>query len=178
MSEKTDNHSQNSKASVQPKKIKNAFIRRVRSVSPFWLLPIIATIIALTLFSQILSEQGKSITIYFENGAGIIANKTQIRYQGLQVGIVRKVNFTDDLQRIKVEANIFPEATSILHKETKFWLVHPSASLAGISGLDTLVGGNYISLRPGSGDEADEFVADSSGPITQYENGDFYSPHR
>lgn len=172
MSEKTDNHSQNSKASVQPKKIKNAFIRRVRSVSPFWLLPIIATIIALTLFSQILSEQGKSITIYFENGAGIIANKTQIRYQGLQVGIVRKVNFTDDLQRIKVEANIFPEATSILHKETKFWLVHPSASLAGISGLDTLVGGNYISLRPGSGDEADEFVADSSGPITQYENGD------
>jgi paraquat-inducible protein B len=36
-----------------------------------------------------------------------------------------------------------------LRKETQFWLVTPKASLAGVSGLDALVGGNYIGMMPG-----------------------------
>jgi paraquat-inducible protein B len=36
-----------------------------------------------------------------------------------------------------------------LRKDTQFWLVTPKASLAGVSGLDALVGGNYIGMMPG-----------------------------
>ena len=72
---------------------------------------------------------------------------------------MKKVNFTDNLQKVDVVANIYPEAKSILRENTKFWLVKPSASLAGISGLDALVSGNYITLQPGDGDAKHEFIA-------------------
>ncbi|MDU5695859.1 MAG: MlaD family protein, partial [Haemophilus parainfluenzae] len=114
----------------------------------------------------------KTITITFSNGAGLVADKTPIRYQGLQIGVVKKVNFTDNMQKVKVEANIYSEATEVLKENTKFWLVQPSVSLAGISGLDSLVSGNYITLQPGDGDSEDEFIAEEQGPIAQVNPGD------
>lgn len=149
-----------------------AKIKQIKRISPFWLLPVIAFIIGAVLFFQIIQEQGKMITITFDNGEGLVAGKTQVRYQGLQIGVVKKVNFTDDLKKVEVQANIYPEAKSILRENTKFWLVKPSASLAGISGIDALVSGNYITIQPGDGDDEDEFIAESEGPIAQVNPGD------
>lgn len=149
-----------------------AQIRHTKRISPFWLLPFIAFCIGATLFFQIIKEQGTTIRINFNNGEGLIANKTQIRYQGLQIGVVKKVNFTADMKNIVAEANIYPEAEQLLRENTRFWLVKPSASLAGISGLDALVSGNYISLQPGEGEEQLEFTAETDSPITQLDEGD------
>ena len=149
-----------------------AKVRQSKRISPFWLLPFIALCIGAVLFFQIVQEQGISIRITFSSGDGIVAGKTQIRYQGLQIGVVKKVNFTNDLQKVEVVANIYPEAKSVLRKNTKFWLVKPSASLAGISGLDALVSGNYITLQPGDGDSEHKFVAETEGPIAQLNPGD------
>ncbi|MDY4506719.1 MAG: MlaD family protein [[Actinobacillus] rossii] len=152
--------------------LKTAQIRQSRRISPFWLLPIIALIIGATLFFQIIKEQGYTVNITFATGDGLVANKTQIRYQGLQIGVVKKVNFTDDLKKVVVEANIYPEAKTVLRETTKFWLVQPNASLAGISGLDTLISGNYITLQPGSGEYQYDFIAETEGPIAQIKDGD------
>ena len=149
-----------------------AAVRKTRRISPFWLLPFIALCIGAILFFQIVKERGTSITITFTNGSGIVADKTQVRYQGLQIGVVKKVNFTDNMQKVEVVANINPEASSILRENTKFWLVQPNVSLAGISGLDSLVSGNYITLQPGDGDHEDEFIAEEQGPIAQVSPGD------
>lgn len=149
-----------------------AAVRKTRRISPFWLLPFIALCIGAILFFQIVKERGTSITITFTNGSGIVADKTQVRYQGLQIGVVKKVNFTDNMQKVEVVANINPEASSILRENTKFWLVQPNVSLAGISGLDSLVSGNYITLQPGDGDREDEFIAEEQGPIAQVSPGD------
>ena len=150
----------------------SAKVRQNKRISPFWLLPFIALCIGAILFFQIVQEQGISVRISFSNGDGIVAGKTQIRYQGLQIGVVKKVNFTNDLQTVEVVANIYPEARSVLRENTKFWLVKPSASLAGISGLDALVSGNYITLQPGDGDTQHEFTAETEGPIAQLNPGD------
>lgn len=147
-------------------------LRKNRKVSPFWLLPFIALCIGAILFFQIVEEQGKTIKITFTNGSGLVADKTPIRYQGLQIGVVKKVNFTDNMQKVEVIANIYPEATSVLRENTKFWVVQPSVSLAGISGLDSLVSGNYITLQPGDGNSEDEFIAQEKGPIAQVTSGD------
>lgn len=152
--------------------ISAAKIRHIKRISPFWLLPFIAFCIGAILFFQIIKEQGTTIRITFNNGEGLIANKTQVRYQGLQIGVVKKVNFTDDLKQVLVEANIYPEAESVLRENTRFWLVKPSASLAGISGLDALVSGNYITLQPGDGDDQNEFIAETDSPIAQLDHGD------
>ncbi|OOF54813.1 hypothetical protein BKK56_08390 [Rodentibacter genomosp. 2] len=166
-------HSTNHTTNVDSQyKATQAVLRKNRKVSPFWLLPFIALCIGAILFFQIVEEQGKTIKITFANGSGLVADKTPIRYQGLQIGVVKKVNFTDNMQKVEVIANIYPEATEVLRENTKFWIVQPSVSLAGISGLDSLVSGNYITLQPGDGDTEDQFIAQEKGPIAQVSPGD------
>lgn len=151
------------KLEVQPAKI-----RQPRRISPFWLLPIAAFAVGCLLFFQILQERGHMITIRFNEGDGITAGKTAIRYQGLQIGMVKKVYFVDNLKSVEVEAEINPEARSVLKEGTQFWVVKPTASLAGVSGLDTLVSGNYITLKPSDDPNAkseDEFIAQDEPPV-------------
>lgn len=152
-----------------------AKVRQPRKISPFWLLPIVAFAIGCLLFFQILKEQGETITIRFHEGDGITAGKTIIRYQGLQIGQVKKVYFVDNLTGIQVDAEINPEAKSVLREGTKFWLVKPSASLAGVSGLDALVSGNYITLQPSENSDAPseyEFTAEEEPPAISVTDGD------
>ncbi|WGE65491.1 MlaD family protein [Actinobacillus equuli subsp. equuli] len=149
-----------------------AKVRQPRKISPFWLLPIVAFAIGCLLFFQILKERGETITIRFNEGDGITAGKTVIRYQGLQIGQVKKVYFVDDLKKVEVQAEINPEAKSVLRDDTKFWLVKPSASIAGVSGLDALVSGNYITLLPGEGKSANEFIAEEEPPAVAVTDGD------
>lgn len=152
--------------------VMDAQIRQPRKISPFWILPIVAFIIGALLFFQILKEQGQSITIRFTKGDGITAGKTVIRYQGLQIGQVKRVYFVDNLKEVEVQAEINSEAKGILRKDTKFWLVQPSASLAGVSGLDAIVSGNYITLLPGEGDFENEFIAEEEPPTVTVSDGD------
>ncbi len=168
----TENNKPESQSIDEQSNNVEALLRKNKRISPFWLLPFIALCIGAILFFQIVQERGKTITITFSNGAGLVADKTPIRYQGLQIGVVKKVNFTDNMQKVKVEANIYSEATEVLKENTKFWLVQPSVSLAGISGLDSLVSGNYITLQPGDGDSENEFIAEEQGPIAQVNPGD------
>ncbi|MFC0308551.1 MlaD family protein [Gallibacterium trehalosifermentans] len=150
----------------------SAKISAIKRISPFWLLPFIAFCVGVILFYQLHKEQGEQITIYFSEGSGLVAEKTPIKYQGLQIGLVKKVSFTSDMQSVQVIANIYPEAATVLREDTKFWIVQPTATLAGVSGLDTLVSGNYITLSPGKGEEADTFIAEDRGPIAELNEGD------
>ena len=159
---------------LENKEIQPAKIRPPRKISPFWLLPIVAFAIGCLLFFQILKEQGELITIRFNEGDGITAGKTAIRYQGLQIGVVKKVYFVDNLKKVEVQAEINPEAKSVLKEGTSFWVVKPTASLAGVSGLDTLVSGNYITLKPNLDPKAkseDEFVAEDEAPVAIASDG-------
>ncbi|OOH89128.1 hypothetical protein BMT54_07280 [Pasteurellaceae bacterium 15-036681] len=152
-----------------------AKVRQPRKISPFWLLPIVAFAVGVLLFFQILKEQGEKITIRFAEGDGITAGKTMIRYQGLQIGQVKKVYFVNDLKEVEVEADINPEAKSVLKEGTKFWLVKPSASIAGVSGLDALVSGNYITLQPSDDEESKNkysFIGESEAPSVTVTDGD------
>ncbi|MDO6705314.1 MlaD family protein [Photobacterium sp. 1_MG-2023] len=134
-------------------------VKRDRQISPLWILPILALGLAAWLVFQAVSEAGQRITIHFDDAAGLEAGRTMIRYQGLEVGIVREVKLSEDLQSIYVAADIYPEAVQVLRKGTRFWLVKPKASITGISGLDALVSGNYIALLPGEGEPESQFTA-------------------
>lgn len=155
--------------------IQQAKVRQPRKISPFWLLPIVAFLVGALLFFQILQEQGEKIKIRFNEGDGLSAGKTLIRYQGLQIGQVKKVYFVENLKKVEVEAEINPEAKSILKEGAKFWVVKPTASLAGISGLDALVSGNYITVQPAENPEARsqyEFIAEDEAPAISLADGD------
>lgn len=150
----------------------NADVKRKRRLSPFWLLPVIALMIAGWLVYSTIKERGSSVTIDFVSADGIVAGRTPVRYQGVEVGTVQNIKLSDDLKSIKVEASIKSDMRDALRKGTQFWLVTPKASLAGISGLDALVGGNYIGMMPGPGEEESHFTALETQPKYRVNTGE------
>ncbi len=98
-------------------------------------------------------------TINFQSADGIVSKRTPIRYQGVEVGTVQDINLSDDHRRIQIKASIKSDMKEALRENTQFWLVTPKASLAGVSGLDALVGGNYIGIMPDSGKPRENFIA-------------------
>ncbi|MBO9148580.1 MAG: MCE family protein, partial [Escherichia coli] len=142
-----------------PASTTEAQIKNKRRISPFWLLPFIALMIAGWLIWDSYQDRGNTVTIDFMSADGIVPGRTPVRYQGVEVGTVQDISLSDDLRKIEVKVSIKSDMKDALREETQFWLVTPKASLAGVSGLDALVGGNYIGMMPGKGKEQDHFVA-------------------
>ncbi|MGL5289981.1 MAG: MlaD family protein, partial [Aeromonas sp.] len=124
-------------------------IEKRRWLSPVWLLPLIALLLAGGFLYQQVLSRGQLIHINFDQGNGILPGKTQIRYQGVAVGVVQELELAEDSRKISVLAKIDNRARPLIRQGSDFWLVSPKASLTEISGLDTLVSGNYINLQPG-----------------------------
>ncbi|WP_434640199.1 MlaD family protein [Klebsiella sp. I138] len=149
-----------------------ARIKTKRRISPFWLLPVIALMIASWLIWTSYNDRGTTITIDFQSANGIVPGRTPIRYQGVEVGTVENISLSKDLSKIEVSASVKGDMKDALRKDTQFWLVTPKASLAGVSGLDALVGGNYIGMMPGKGDPQEHFVALDTQPKYHINNGE------
>ncbi|WP_369788461.1 MlaD family protein [Rouxiella sp. WC2420] len=149
-----------------------ARVKNRRRISPFWLLPFIALLIAGWLVYSNYQEQGTTVTIDFQSAAGIVAGRTPVRYQGVEVGTVQSLSLSKDLRTIMVKVSIRSELADSLREGTQFWLVTPKASLAGISGLDALVGGNYIGMMPGTGKEQSHFTALDTQPKYRLNTGE------
>lgn len=149
-----------------------ARIKTKRRISPFWLLPVIAFMIAGWLIWNSYDDRGTTITIDFMSADGIVPGRTPVRYQGVEVGTVEDITLSKDLNKIEVKASIKGDLKDALRADTQFWLVTPKASLAGVSGLDALVGGNYIGMMPGKGSPQDHFTALDTQPRYRLNNGE------
>lgn len=136
-----------------------AVAHRARGISPVWILPLVAALVAGWLGYQSWQQRGAEVRIIFPDAAGIEANKTELRYREVAVGRVRSVNLTQDLQKVEVVAEVEPQLARRLSSHSRFWVVSPSVSTQGISGLSTLISGVYIGVDPGpeGGDPATRF---------------------
>lgn len=152
-------------------KMTQPLINKRRYFSPIWLLPMVAALMGAWLMFQSIENKGSEISIYFSQTSGIKPGKTKVRYKGLEIGEVIELTLDDKLQGVNVVASIKPQAKRLLRTGTQFWLVSPKASLAGISGLDTLVSGNYIDVLPGEGQFNTQFEALNAAPALKTEDG-------
>lgn len=146
-----------------------AIIVKSRLISPIWFLPFIAALLGSWILFQNMTHQNEQITIHFTHAESIIVDKTKIRYKGVIVGTVKKIEL-DKSNGVNVIADIESHAVFLLRKKSKFWLVSPRASLTSISGLDTLFSGTYINLLPGDGAATTTFTAISEQPISIPDN--------
>jgi paraquat-inducible protein B len=101
---------------------------------------------------SILSE-GPTITITFKAAEGVEAGKTFIKFKDVNIGQVTAVEPSDDYTKVTMTAKIAKRAEGLIVEDAKFWVVEPRITLSGISGLGTLLSGNYIGFGPGTSDK-------------------------
>jgi len=131
-----------------------------------WILPAVVVLAGGFVVIREKLAQGTSIEISFENAEGLEANKTKVRYKDVEIGEVRDIRVGDDRKAVIVTAEIHRNARSYLVDDTRFWVVRPRVSGAGVSGLATLVSGAYISVDVGhSSAKRDTFVGVEVPPI-------------
>ncbi|MBK8174207.1 MAG: MCE family protein [Rhodospirillales bacterium] len=136
-----------------------------RRFSLIWLIPIVAAVAGLWLVYTTFAERGPLITIIMQQAAGIEPGKTPIRYRDVQLGVVQSVTLSDDLQHVVVSARMEKSAENELRTGTEFWVENARITAGGVSGLSTLLSGAYIGMRPGTGEEAREFIALETAPV-------------
>lgn len=139
-----------------------------RRISAVWLVPLLALVIALAVAWQAYSERGPLIEIVFDGAEGIEAGATPVRFRDVIVGAVEEVGFTEDLRNVVVLARMDSSIAGQLNADAQFWVVRPSVSAQGISGIETVISGVYIEayLSGEAGERPERYIALESPPLT------------
>ena len=67
----------------------------------------------------------------------------------MNIGQVTAVQLSADYAKVEVTAKIAKSAAGLMVEDAKFWVVEPRITLSGVSGLGTLLSGNYIGFEAG-----------------------------
>ncbi|MEO8504170.1 MAG: MlaD family protein [Acidobacteriota bacterium] len=147
-----------------------AQVRAKRASPPLvWLVPILAALGAGLLMYDHMRDQGPTITIRFDDGAGLQAGQTQIKYRGVPVGTVTALELTPDHQQVIAHADLLRSAAPMARSGTQFWIVRPEIRGVGVSGLATVLTGPEIQIAPGKGNEQTDFIG-LEGPLAPRES--------
>jgi paraquat-inducible protein B len=140
--------------------------RRRARISVVWLIPILAAVVALGIVVQRILSEGPTITIVFKLAEGVEAGKTVVKYKDVNIGRVTAVRLSGDYAKVEVTAKIDKSATGLIVEDAKFWVVQPRVTLSGVSGLGTLLSGNYIGFEVGKSTKKERrFTAIEVAPV-------------
>jgi paraquat-inducible protein B len=126
-----------------------AVSKRRKSPQLIWLIPIVAVLIGGWLAVKTILEKGPTITITFKTAEGIEAGKTKVKYKNIDIGEVKAVNFSKDLENIVLTVEMNKGAAPHLVEDVRFWIVKPRISGGQVSGIGTLFSGSYIEMDRG-----------------------------
>jgi paraquat-inducible protein B len=115
-----------------------------------WIIPLVAALIGGWLAVKTILERGPSITITLKSAEGIEAGKTQVKYKDVNIGLVTEVTLSDHFSKVLVKAQMVKDAEGLLVDDAKFWVVQPRVTLSGVTGLGTLLSGNFIGFEAGT----------------------------
>ncbi|MHC8381207.1 PqiB family protein [Pseudomonas sp. LB3P14] len=149
------------------------------SVSLVWIVPIVAVLVGISLVVHSLMQEGPTITITFKTGSGLTANKTEVKYRNVVIGQVTDVELSDDQKSVNATVKLAKQAESFTREDSQFWVVRPRIGAGGVSGIDTLLSGDYIGADIGQANaRAKKFTGlENPPPITYGEPGKRFTLH-
>ncbi|MFJ4113425.1 intermembrane transport protein PqiB [Pseudomonas sp. NPDC089758] len=149
------------------------------SFSLVWIVPIVAVLVGLSLVVHNLMQEGPTITLTFKTGAGLAANKTEVRYRNVVIGHVTEVALSNDQKNVNATVKLDKQAEGFTREDSKFWVVRPRIGAGGVSGIDTLLSGDYIGADIGqSNTRVKHFTGLENPPaITYGEPGKHFTLH-
>ncbi|MFH6951980.1 intermembrane transport protein PqiB [Pseudoalteromonas sp. XMcav1-K] len=129
-----------------------AAISKKRTLSPIWIIPLIAVFVASWMFYQYQQSQGTTIYITMPNAEGVIPGKTEIKVRSVKMGVIAQVRLAEDQTTVVARAVIDKDYEHLLNQDAKIWIVKTRIDETGISGLNTLLSGVYFEFLPGESD--------------------------
>jgi paraquat-inducible protein B len=143
------------------------------SVSLVWIVPIVAVLVGISLVVHSILQEGPTITVTFKTGSGLTANKTEVKYRNVVIGHVSDVELSNDQKSVNATIKLAKQAESFTREDSQFWVVRPRIGAGGVSGIDTLLSGDYIGADIGqSNARAKNFTGlENPPPITYGEPG-------
>jgi paraquat-inducible protein B len=149
--------------------VATAAVHRRRRFPLVWIVPIVTALIGGWLAWDTLSKRGPTITISFESAEGLQAGQSQLKFKDVVMGTVKTIVVAPDLSKVFVTVETVREAKNLLTDKTIFWVVRPGLFAGNITGLDTLLSGSYIGMRPSTekGELQHTFVGQENPPILE-----------
>lgn len=118
-------------------------------ISLVWIVPIVAAVIGAGLAWRSWENRGIDIKIEFDSADRIVPGQTTVRFRNVELGVVSGVSVTEDRERVELAVRMHMTAKPYLTEGTRFWIVRPRITAAGVTGLGTLISGAYIAMYPG-----------------------------
>lgn len=149
------------------------------SISLVWIVPIVAVLVGVSLVVHSIMQEGPTIVVTFKTGDGLTANKTEVKYRNVVIGHVSDVELTDDHKSVNATIKLAKQAENFTREDSQFWVVRPRIGAGGVSGIDTLLSGDYIGADIGQADgRAKNFKGLENPPaITYGEPGKRFTLH-
>lgn len=126
-----------------------------------WIVPALAVFFVGFLIVRYGFFGGGDITVRFADAHGL-DRYSPVRYRGAKVGTVQKITVDEDSRSVVVRISMDAAMNYALRKGTKFWIVEPGLESGGIG---SLLGGTYVGIAPGPGDETREFMGQEYAPV-------------
>lgn len=153
--------------------------RRKINISLVWLVPVVAALVGLSMLVHDVLQAGPTLQIDFQTAEGIEANKTQVKYKNLVIGLVTAVELSEDRSHVQATVELNHGSDSFTAKDSKFWVVRPRIGATGVSGVETLLSGAFIGADAGSAKAVSHhFIGLETPPSVTYgEPGNHFMLH-
>jgi paraquat-inducible protein B len=144
-----------------------AKVRRRRLFRLVWVVPLAALAVAGWLVWQHLRAIGPEIRISFADGGGLRVGQTPVKYRGVAIGEVSRVELSPDQKHVVVHARLARSAASIAREGTSFWIVRPQVGWGNVTGLNTVLSGPEIQALPAAteGEPKRDFKGLDAAPV-------------
>ena len=152
---------------------------RKARISLVWLVPIVAGVIGLSMVIRDFLNVGPKVVVSFLTAEGLEAKKTQVKYKNVVIGTVTDIALSDDRTHILATIELNQSATPFTRADTQYWVVRPRIGAHGVSGVDTLLSGAFISADAGSSDKTEKNFTglETPPPVTFGERGKRFILH-
>jgi paraquat-inducible protein B len=139
-----------------------------RRISAVWLVPLLALLLALGVAWNTYARRGPTIEIVFDNAAGVTVGQTTVRFRDVAVGVVERLRLSSDLRQVVVTARMEKDVGRYIDADAQFWIVRPSVSAQGVTGIETVLSGVYIGAYwdDDPGPRVDRFQGLAREPLT------------
>lgn len=95
--------------------------------------------------------ESEEITVRFLQGHSLAVGDS-LKHRGIIVGEVTAVELNPELDGVSVRLRLLESARNLARAGSQFWIERPKVTLTALRGLDTIVGGRYLAVLPGSPD--------------------------